>query len=561
MAESLQELNKMIKTSIKDVKKNRYNISLWQEIQAVIVAMGAWDKVKALAYNKMLKKELPQVLRYQSLSAKEFTQCRELYRKCLLFAAQDDLDSYLLYLEWNRPANEKFYQPRRNILRVVVDDLQDLADNKLDFLAISLPTRVGKSTLGIFFLTWLMGRNPDSANAVGGHSGILTGGFYDEILNVITDKGKYLFLDVFPAAILVDKSAKETTINLKSKKRFSTVTCRGIDGTWTGAIEVGNDGVLYCDDLIEDIEEAENLDRLESKYKAYLNQMKDRKKKGARELHIGTRWAVSDVIGRIQEQYEENDRYRFRVIPAIDENGESNFDYPYNLGYDTAHYKDMEASIDPAEWCSKFMGDPFVREGLAFPVEELRRYEELPKNADGEIKEPDLKIAVCDTKDRGKDYASMPIAWVYGQDYYIVDTICDNALSDIVNPRLATALVSNKVNQCRFESNAAGGSIADKVGELVEEQNWHTDITKKFTSENKEAKIITRAGWIKRNCIFKDNHIYSKRSDYGRMMRFLTQYSMSGKNKFDDVPDSFAMLAQYVESLQTTTIKVSKRPF
>ena len=126
------------------------------------------------------------------------------------------------------------------------------------------------------------------------------------------------------------------------------MTCRSISGTLTGAVEIGSGGVLYCDDLIEDLEESLNPLRLQAKYDAYLNQLKDRKKLGALELMVGTRWNVFDPLGRIQDQYAGNDRYRFRVISALDENGESNFNYQYGLGFDTAYYRDMKESIDDA---------------------------------------------------------------------------------------------------------------------------------------------------------------------------------------------------------------------
>ena len=92
-------------------------------------------------------------------------------------------------------------------------------------------------------------------------------------------------------------SSEDESISVNHKRRFPTLTCRSVTGTLTGAVEVGN--LLYVDDIIEDLEEALNPQRLQNKYDAYLNQLKDRKKDGARELHIGTRWAVGDVIGRL----------------------------------------------------------------------------------------------------------------------------------------------------------------------------------------------------------------------------------------------------------------------
>lgn len=530
-------------------------ISALEDAFELIKVLEQTDFDKAHEFNKTIRRESVGLIRQYGLALSEVERCYLLQKKSLLLDAPHELDAYLQYVEWNREPQKKFYVPRRKVLKPIVDDMQDLADGKLDFLAVSLPPRVGKSTLGIFYLTWLMGRNPDSANAVGGHSGILTGGFYDEILNIITDKSSYLFADVFPLSPLVDKSAKETTINLKSKKRFSTVTCRGIDGTWTGAIEVGNDSVLYCDDLIEDLEEALNPIRLQNKYNAYLNQMKDRKKGSAKELHIGTRWSTADIIGRIAEQYADNERYRFRVIPALDESGESNFDFPYDLGFSTAYYLDMKESIDDATWNAKYQGCPYVREGLLFPLDGLRRYFELPSV------EPDAILGICDTKDKGTDYAFLPVMYQYGADYYMEDCICDNGEPSIVEARLSEILLRHRVKMCRFESNSAGGKVAEKIQGMVKNQGGITHITTKYTTANKETKIIINSDWIKKHCLFKDDTVIAKNSEHAKALRFLGTYTMAGKNPHDDVPDGLAMFAEFVQSLMANSVEVFKRPF
>lgn len=530
-------------------------ISALEDAFELIKALEQTDFDLAHEYNKIIRRQSGVMLRQSGISITNVERCYVLQKKSLLFDAPHDFDAYLQYLEWDREPQKKFYIPRRKVLKTIVDDMQDLAEGKLDFLAVSLPPRVGKSTLGIFYLTWLMGRNPDSANAVGGHSGILTGGFYDEILNIITDKSTYLFSDVFPLSPLVDKSAKETTINLKSKKRFATVSCRGIDGTWTGAIEVGNDSVLYCDDLIEDLEEALNPIRLQNKYNAYLNQMKDRKKGSAKELHIGTRWSTADIIGRISEQYEGNERYRFRVIPALNESGKSNFDYPYELGFSTAYYLDMKESIDDATWSAKYQGCPYVREGLLFPLDELRRYFELP------IGEPDAILGICDTKDKGTDYAFLPVMYQYGADYYMEDCICDNGEPGIVETRLAEILIRHKVKMCRFESNSAGGKVAEKIQGIVKERGGIAHITTKYTTANKETKIIINSDWIKKHVLFKDDTVIGKNGEYAKALRFLGTYTMAGKNPHDDVCDGLAMFAEFVQSLTANIVEVFKRPF
>ena len=333
----------------------------------------------------------------------------EIKKALCKFLAPHFFEYYLLYVEWDREPKKKFYPPRRKVLKPLVDALQELEERKIKFLGISLPPRVGKSTLCVFFMTWVMGRHPETASVASGHSDKLTDSFYRELLSIITDNVTYHWSEVFPDSPVVDTSAKNESIDLGRKKRFPTITCRSVGGTLTGAVEIGEEGILYCDDLVEDLEESLSPERLEAKYNAYLNQLKDRKKDGAAELMVGTRWNVLDPLGRVQELYQNDPKYKFIVIPALNEHDESNFDYKYGVGFSTEYYLDMRNNIDRCTWWAKYMGQPYVREGLLFPSEELNYYNGvLP---DGE---PDRIIAACDVAWGGGDYLSMPICYCFG---------------------------------------------------------------------------------------------------------------------------------------------------
>jgi hypothetical protein len=61
--------------------------------------------------------------------------------------------------------------------------------------------------------------------------------------------------------------------------------------------------------------------------------------------------------------------------------------------------------------------------------------------------------------------------------------------------------------------------------------------------------------------LFKDGSAYKKKDDYGKMMDMLCSYTMAGKNKYDDVPDGFAMLAQYAQSMTGNKVSVFERFF
>lgn len=415
-----------------------------------------------------------------------------------------------------------------------------------------IPTH--NSTMGIMFMSFVMGNRPDIANVMSGHSDKLTDGFYREILSIITDDTTYNWSEIFDPVKIVDKSAKNETIDLQTIKRFPTMTCRSIGGTLTGAVEVGTGGVLYCDDLVEDLEESLNPARLDAKYDAYLNQLKDRKKQGARELMVATRWNVFDPLGRIAAQYEGNERYRFRVIPAVDEEGHSNFVYKYNLGFDDAYYADIKESIDDATWWAKYMGKPYIREGLLFPAAELNYYNGvLP---DGE---PDRIIAVCDTAWGGGDSLSMPFAYVYGGAVYIHDVVFNAGDKTVTRPEVIAKMTRHMPHMTRFEQNNGGDEYADVVDTALRLNGIKLNITSKRAPSNqsKLSRIIMFAPEIKK-FYFRDERHRDK--EYNAFMNELTMFVQTGKNKHDDAPDSLGMLVDFMQN-GTATLTFMKRPF
>lgn len=478
----------------------------------------------------------------------------ELHKRALLACAPYDFDSYLLYVEWNRGPEKKFYVPRRKVLRQVVRSMQELADDDLDLLAISMPPGTGKSTLAIFYLTWLAGRYPDSPILTGSHSNSWVRGAYDECLRIMDKNGEYLWREVFPNVFITNTNAKDCRIDLGLRKRFETLEFTSI-GTGNAGLYRAQT-LLYCDDLVSGSEVALSKDRLDKLWGVYTTDLRQRKLGDrCKELHIATRWSVYDVLGRLEMEYGENERARFITIPAMDENDESNFDYPYGVGYSTKTLREQREVMDDVDWRALFMNQPIEREGLLYSADELRRYFELP---DGE---PDSILAVCDTKDRGTDYFVMPVAYQYGPDFYIDGIICDNGNPDIVEPRLVDILVNRQVQMARFESNQAGGRIATSVQEKVKEAGGRCKITTKYTTANKETKVIVNSPWVKEHCLFKDDSVIKNDKEYRRFMQFLCGYTMAGKNKHDDVPDGMAQLAEFIQSFSLNKVEIVKRMF
>ena len=475
----------------------------------------------------------------------------ELYNKCLLMLAPYDFDSYLLYIEKDREPQKRFYLPRRKTLKVVVDDLQDLEDGVIEFLGVSLPTRTGKSTLCIFYMTWQMGKYPNMANLMSGHSGKLTKGFYGEALNIIKNP-EYLWADVFPTVKIERISAEDESINLGDYSRFPTLTCRSIGGTLTGAVEAAN--LLYTDDLIEDREESLNPLRLENKYQAYLNQLLDRKKDGCKELMVGTRWNIGDPLGRIEAQYKHDPKYRFRKIPALNENNESNFVYDYGVGFTTKHYLDLKEKLDKNEWMAKYQQAPFVREGLLFPADELNYYNGTLPGV-----EADRRLFACDVAWGGGDSLSMPICYQYGDNYYIHDVVFNRGDKEVTRPIVVGKIKQHKLQMGRFEANNGGDEYADKVDELLRADGYICNIShrKAPSNQGKMSRIIQFAPEIKRFYFIDDKHASKEYRDF---MAELTTTVQTGKNEHDDAADSLAQLVNFIQH-GGNKVEIFKRPF
>lgn len=506
--------------------------------------------------DKELSRKLANKVRFLALRlcATGDIKYYDLYNKAILFLAQEhkDFDSYLLYVEKNRDPEDRYYQPRRNKIYWLVQKMQRLIDDELDILSISMPPGTGKTTLGEFFISFVMGHYPNTPNLMSSHSGFMTRMFYDAVLNIITSN-EYCWSDVFPDIVFEGNNAKEETINLGRWQPFKTLTCRPIRGSLTGVTRC--EGFLYVDDLVSGIEEALSIDRLDKLYGEYTTDLKSRKKKKAKEIHIATRWSVHDVIGRLERMYEGNPRAEFIAVPDIDpQTGKSNFDYDYDVGFDEKYFHDMEMSMDDVSYRCLYKSDPIEREGILYHPTELQRYiGGLPD------REPDSILAICDTKDTGTDYNFLGVFYQYGDRYYLEDLVFKNIDPGTLDELNSDMLVKHHVQQAQFESNKEGSRTANEVERLVKAKGGRCHITKKYTTQNKETKIIVNSSWVKEHVIFKDITEYEPKSDYGVMMSFLCSYTQLGKNKHDDAPDTLAMFAQFVDALLGGEGQVVKR--
>lgn len=482
----------------------------------------------------------------------------EQWRRCLLFEAPHDFDSFMTYIELDRKPEKRFYAPRKHYLRPMVQGFQDVLDGKLRLLTISMPKRAGKSQTGINFVNMISGKFPDRSTLMEGTGDDLVKSFYNGCLEYLTVPNEYLFYDVFPDARLVQTNADTKTVNLKSKSRFPTIMCRSIDARQVGLSEATN--VLYLDDCVEGREEAKNRQRLDDKWEVISGDIMGRAIEGTPMVFTGTRYSLYDPIGRVQEHAQrEGWAWRAIEIPALDlVTDESNYEYEREgkKVFTTAYFREQRELLSAEQFESEFQQQPFEAKGLLFNKDELNYFFELPKDRD-----PDTIIAVGDTAESGSDSTSMPVAMIYGNAVYIVDVVFDDSPAEVTKPECAKCLIDNRVASAVFESNNAGQYYARDVDQIIRERGYSVGIRTKRTISNKQTRIEFASDNIKKNFYFKHPSTYKRGSQYWNFMKEVTTYTRSGKVPHDDAPDSLSLLENEIRILSGGKVEVFKRPY
>lgn len=500
--------------------------------------------------------KLCDIIEKRIVKVKDVNEMKALYvihEKTLLTLAPYNFDAYCQYIEWDRQPRSKFYAPRRKQLRPLAEALESLFYGDLNLLCISMPPGTGKSGLALFFLTWWGAKIPNRGILTVSHNHVFVKAAYEEIKKIIGKDSEYRFHDVFPEVSIKNTDAMGLTIALDATARFQTYQFGSVGSGLAGRVRA--ESLMFMDDLIPSIEVALSEEQLQKVWNAYSSDLLQRMIGDCKQLMIATRWSVRDPIGRLKLKYEGDPKAKFIEVSAYDERGNSAFNYQYGLGYSTAALKNLEENMDSATFAALYLNEPVERDGQLYSDEELRRYFELPN------REPDAVVAVCDTKSKGEDYAFMPVAYIYGNDIYIDACICNDGKPEVVDELIAQLLLERKVQMCEFETNGAGWSIAERVRDEIVANGGITKITTRYTTANKETKIIANSPYVKANFLFKDKTVIGTDREYRRMMQFLTSYTMKGKNKHDDVPDGMAILALFIQSYFFKNVEAFTRPF
>lgn len=402
------------------------------------------------------------------------------------------------------------------------------------------------TTLLKFFHSAVIGWFPDDYSLFYSHSGDITRMYYDGVYQMVSDNLEYTWTEIFPDLKITSTNALMQQFNVGSYKPFPSLQTTSVGAKSAGKVRASK--YLLTDDMIGSIEEALNKNYLDKMWNAYTVDAKQRKTVGSndnlpcKEIMQATRWSTKDVIGRLIDQYQGNDRVKVISAPAIDPTtGESNFNYAV-AGFTKEFYADIALTMDEISFKCLYLQQPVEREGLLFPAEKLQRYRDLPNLL------REMTTGQCDTKASGTDYFVLPVLAKYGDLYYCIDCICSNSSDyEAQYQNAANILVDNKVEDCEFEGNNGGDRVALEVDKRVLDGGWICNITSRMTESNKEARIYQCSNWILQHVVFKDPSMYKPRDPYGIMMSLLMQYSTTGKKQLDDVPDVFSNFALRIQ--------------
>lgn len=494
------------------------------------------------------------------------------YYDVLLTESKDKFESFMLYLERKRLVEDRFYQNRINPLRQVANGIQELVDDELDELFVNCPSRIGKTQIVKLGFLWYGSKYPEKSNLYTAYSDKITSGFYDGIIEIITDP-TYTYDEIFPENVQkrLITDGKDTTIDILRKKTYPTFTMRSIYGTLNGACDCSGMGV--DDDLFSGIEEALSIDRQTTVWGKFDNNFMKRLKRKAKLINMGTRWAPLDVQGRRLNLLQNSEEYKDRrwkaiIIPALNENDESNFDYPYNLGYSTKDYLMIRASFeendDMASWYAQDQQQPIDRHGALFTTDNMQFFNPT-KDLSNEV--PDRIFAAVDPAYGGGDFVAMPICYQYGTNYYIVDVVYNDGDKEVTIPEVTTRIAGHlkkyfpKTAEVHFEETKTTVEYREKCEKEWEKLGAMVNATHDPAPNNisKIDRIKNHAPDIRKLYFIDRQH---RTKEYNKYFQNILTFKTDGKNKHDDGVDATAQLCDMIYgNKRIAKVEAAQNPF
>lgn len=463
----------------------------------------------------------------------------DLLKKSYILTSRDVFDDFMISMEWDRPANEKFWLPRRKVLEgqhglaTKIDEFINKPVEDAYKLTLSCPPGVGKSTFGKFIIDYICGKFPKSMSMYCSYSGMMSDLMYKACVEMQTTD-TYNFKEIFPGIGNAELSADNKSISYRGRSDAATITMVSTEGSVTGRTRA--DKFLITDDLVKNTEVAMSPSQLEKLYYTYTQSICTRMQTGCKEIMFGTIWSMYDPISREKAEHEGEKDYTFISIPVYDETtGKSNFLYDHPSAYTDEQIQKIKKRVDPTTFSCLYMQKGVEKEGLAFGIDRLRFY-------NGELPEGGLKRVFfhVDVAWGGSDSTAAPFLYEYEDgSIYCADVLFDRHDKSITQPRLVGKIIKHEANKGNVEANNGGSEYCEDISRMLREKGYSLNLTSYRAKRNmpKLTRIEQHQEDI-RQIYFLDPALWD--DEYRNFMNELTIFSLTTKNLHDDAPDALA---------------------
>lgn len=423
--------------------------------------------------------------------------------------------------------------------------LDKFARGEIKNLMVFMPPQHGKSELCSRRLpSKLLGDNPDLRIALVSYNHNFASKFNRNVQRIV-DSQEYRLL--YPETRIPSKGLKTNGTWLRNSEEFEVIDHKGsfitvgVGGGLTGRpVDIG-----IIDDPYKDPADAWSPTIRQNVQDWYDTVFKTRLHNRSQQLITLTRWHPEDLAGTILKR--EPEKWNTVIFPAIkigpptDEDprqeGEALWESQHSLEELLSAKKNNSHVFE-----SMYQQNPKPAEGLLFPIEGLNRF--TMSDIKNRLHAVDGVLAAIDLADKGTDFYCMLIAYILEGKIYIIDCIFTQEPVEKTEPLTIGMLEKHDVNKCRIESNNGGEIYCKNLKAKCREQGISTTFDPKFTTANKETRILLSSGQIKEHVYFRSDYEYN--SQYAKFMDNLTGYTLQGKNEHDDGPDTATMLVDMI---------------
>jgi len=333
---------------------------------------------------------------------------------------RDNPASLAAHLTRNEPPNMRFVIYRHT--QLIADKLVAAVCGGHNRIIINVAGRRGKTLVVLWFLVWLLDRNPGARSIYTTYGIELAreGGIF------VRDKLRNYS----------DQLSCQLTADRQTQNRFTTEQGGGLLAAQIGAgitgFGAGDGGALLIDDPMKNWQEAHSANARDNVFNQYLGTLRNRlDSEDTPIVVLHTRWHEDDLTGRLLDRMANNsgEQWELVKIPALatpDPDGvmrdplgraEGESDWPER--FPVADIRQRHLGMSSYLVSALEQQDPSPEEGTEILRAWFRLDEDPPDSYDEAITSWDLKL-----KDReAGDYVVGQVWWRCGSTFWLIDQI------------------------------------------------------------------------------------------------------------------------------------------